>query len=170
MSAFIVSDTTMNFVVNTIQDFDGLRSSCFAPFLTDGEVDCNKLGNKLFQLNNDAVSQRYGNDDGVVDLFHHRSLMPASGRAEKCQRLKAVPILFGRGLQRRRPRLVRPRVLRRFVGELRDHRADVSRDSHRDRARTPDIGRRRIDEDEFDASCERRRATVAPRVVEFLPQ
>lgn len=94
MSAFIVSDATMNFVVNTIQDFDGLRSSCFAPFLIHGEVDCDKLGNKLFQLNNDAVSQRYDDhDDNVVDLFHHRSILPASGRAEKCQRLKAVQCL-----------------------------------------------------------------------------
>ena len=96
MSAFIVSDTTMNFVVNTIQDFDGLRSSCFAPFLTDGEVDCNKLGNKLFHLNNDAVCQRYDDhdDSNVIEFFRHTSLMPASDRAEKCQRLKAVQCLI----------------------------------------------------------------------------
>jgi len=93
MSAFIVSDQTMVFVVNTIEEMEGLRSPCFAPFLTDGEVNPAKLGNELFQLNHDAVSHRYDDNETITSLYRHRSLMPAGGRAEKCQRLKAMQCL-----------------------------------------------------------------------------
>ena len=96
MSAFIVSDKTMARVVNAVvKKTNGYEAGHFYLFGTvpmeAGKPDSlSKLGTALYQMNADAVNQRYGDTD-KGPVYHHRNIWPESN---SYQDLKAVHCLL----------------------------------------------------------------------------
>ena len=71
MSAFLVSDNTMNNVVNYISR----HSDYFAGFRTCDCDGLDKLGTALFAMNQRALKARY-NDDAYPPVFKYRPVTP----------------------------------------------------------------------------------------------
>lgn len=89
MSAFIVSDKTMNTVVNAFFKHD--RQMRDAP-----QDQLELLGHQLFDMNADAIRARYGErDDGYDETPDYRwtPLRLYDGRAALCAMLKAAQCL-----------------------------------------------------------------------------